>query len=291
MIGLQNNESSALTAGQFSVISEIAHKEAGLVFPDSKASLVSSRLVKRLRALDISDFDDYCNFVTSTDGKDELRLMISALTTNISSFYREDHHFTALRETVLPELIARARSGGRVRFWSAGSSVGMEAYSMAMTILEALPDAPKYDLRILASDIDPNVLEVGRNGIYDDRQLEAVPDNIRAKYFQQTEQSGPGKLQANEDMRALVSFRELNLLENWPISGKFDAIFCRNTVIYFDDDTQRKLWPRFQNALVPTGWLFVGHSERVPDDSGTDFETCGMTIYQRTSKTTTGPHS
>lgn len=279
------NDVAGMTPEQFTIISSIAHKEAGLVFPNSKSALVSSRLVKRLRELDISDFDDYCKYVSSAAGKNELRLMISALTTNISSFFRENHHFEALKKDVLPSLVRRAEAGERIRIWSAGCSVGMEAYSIGMTLLEALPEAPKLDIKILASDIDPKVLVVGRKGTYDERQLGAVPQNLRLKYFSTPSPNEAKRFQAHSDLKSITTFRELNLLEKWPITGAFDVIFCRNTVIYFDDNTQNLLWPRFQNALSPEGWLFVGHSERVPETSGTNFHNRGMTIYQRRAQT------
>lgn len=278
---------SGLTPEQFATISSLAHKEAGLVFPASKSALVSSRLAKRLRESKISDFEEYCSYVSSSDGKNELRLMISALTTNISSFFRENHHFEFLMKDVFPELAHQAKAGKRIRIWSAGCSVGMEAYSIGMTLLEVLPQAPSLDVKILASDIDPNVLVVGKNGTYDERQLSAISPDLRKKYFSTPSSTDQGKFQAHQNLRSLTTFRELNLLEQWPISGTFDIIFCRNTVIYFDDQTQGKLWPRFQNALAPGGWLFVGHSERVPETSNTDFENRGMTMYQRSPRTTT----
>ncbi|MEH6834071.1 MULTISPECIES: CheR family methyltransferase [Falsihalocynthiibacter] len=276
-----------MTPDQFAIISSLAHKEAGLVFPVSKSALVSSRLVKRLRETNIVNFDDYCQFVSSPDGKNELRLMISALTTNISSFFRENHHFEYLKTDVFPDLARRAKAGNRIRIWSAGCSVGMEAYSIGMTLLEILPQASSLDVKILASDIDPKVLIVGKNGTFDERQLSAIPQELRKKYFDNPSSTELGKFQAHPDLLSLTTFRELNLLEKWPISGSFDIIFCRNTVIYFDDKTQNKLWPRFQNALAPEGWLFVGHSERVPETSNTDFENRGMTIYRRSPRPTT----
>lgn len=277
-------QTQSLNSKQFEMIATIAHKEAGLVFPQSKKALVSSRLSKRLRVCGFEDFQRYCHFITSEEGKAELRLMISALTTNISSFFRENHHFEAFRKDVLPELIMRAQEGDRVRIWSAGCSVGMEAYSIAILILENLPKANEFDIKILASDIDPSVLETGRQATFDIRQLESIPIELRSQYFESEYSNQSSSLRATSELRKIVSFRELNLLEPWPIKGKFDVIFCRNTVIYFDEETQDKLWPRFQKTLKPDGWLFVGHSERISEISKTDFESCGMTIYRRRSE-------
>lgn len=275
------NNSLDLSEKQFSIIAGIAHENAGLVFPMSKRALVSSRLVKRLRENGFSDFQDYCNFVASQNGMKERRLMISALTTNISSFFREKHHFDILKNDTLPELIQNAQNGGRLRIWSAGSSIGMEAYSIAMSILDVCPNACEYDIKILASDIDPKVLEIGKKGAYDMRQLEAVPDDYKRKFFTSHTLENDELFALNSNVRSLVSFRELNLLAPWPFKGNFDVVFCRNTVIYFDDTTQDKLWPRFQNSITESGWLFIGHSERIPDSSHSDFKSYGMTIYRR----------
>lgn len=265
---------------EFSIIAAIAHENAGLVFPQSKRSLVSSRLLKRLRAHGFSDFQGYCELVASEDGLEERRRMISALTTNISSFFREKHHFNILKNETLPDLIDRAQKGGRIRIWSAGCSMGMEAYSIAMIILEMCPNAHEFDIQILASDIDPNVLNIGKKGEFYKRQLETVPDNYRQKYFTDKSLGTANLFELNGNLKKLISFRELNLLSPWPFAGTFDVIFCRNTVIYFDDSTQRELWPRFQKSLADSGWLFIGHSERIPDSSNTDFESYGLTVYR-----------
>ncbi|WP_380051935.1 CheR family methyltransferase [Falsihalocynthiibacter sp. SS001] len=268
-----------ITASQFELIAAIAHSEAGLVFQKSKSALVASRLSKRLRLLKIESFGDYCDLVSSHEGSEEIQQMISALTTNISSFFRERHHFDAVKNHVLPSIEKNATQNSKIRIWSAGCSMGMEAYSIAITIMETWPQAQDLDIKILATDIDRSVLETGIAGIFDHGQVSTVPEGLREKYFHR--QHDPKLYQVCESLRRMITFRELNLLKPWPISTKFDVIFCRNTVIYFDDATQRKLWPRFQNVLLPEGWLFVGHSERIPENSGTDFKSLGMTMYQR----------
>lgn len=261
-------------AKQLAAIARILHGEAGIVIAPGKENMVQSRLGRRLRELGLRGYDAYLGLVERD--ADERRRMVSALTTNVTHFFREPHHFEQLRKHVLPPLIARARRGGRVRLWSAGCSQGHEAWSMALTLLEMMPDAPRFDIRILASDIDPEALAVGIAAQYDQGVLSAVSAERRERYF---ERQG-NMLTPVASMRALVSFRELNLHGSWPMRGKFDVIFCRNVVIYFDLNDQARLWARFAAALDPDGWLFVGHSERVPTEPATPFVSAGLTAYR-----------
>lgn len=261
------------TPAELAQIARIAHDEAGLVIGPSKATLVQSRLARRLRALDLPDYGRYLALVTSPEGQDERRRMISALTTNVSQFFREPHHFALLRDRVLPPLIARARAGGRIRIWSAGCAAGQEAFSIAATLAGLLPDPDRHDIRILATDIDPHVLAQGRAARYDAADLAPVPPDLR-RWFEPTDGgAGPGP-----SLRDIVSFRELNLHAPWPMAGQFDVIFCRNVTIYFDAEAQRRLWQRFAAALSPEGWLFIGHSERIP--AGLPFQSVGVTAYR-----------
>jgi chemotaxis protein methyltransferase CheR len=247
--------------------------------------MVRTRLARRLRALKFKTFDEYCDHIRGPAGADELGMMISALTTNVSHFFREDHHFAMLREKVLPGLIQKAKSGQRVRIWSAGCSNGQEPYSIAMTLLEAgMP--PGADMRILATDIDPNVVAHAREGIYPDSMATGIPDDLRRKYFLETTHKGETAWQAVPDLKAPIAFRVLNLLHDWPMHGSFDAIFCRNVVIYFDAETQDRLWSRFAKILRPGGWLFLGHSERISPKAMANFTNCGVTAYQRNGDTT-----
>ncbi len=261
------------TDHDFRQIASMLHADAGLALPESKATLVYSRLAKRLRMLGLESFRDYCELVQEADGADERRNMLAALTTNVTRFFREPHHFEHLKTQVLPAALAQARKGGRVRIWSAGCSTGPEPYSMALTILSLLPDAADHDVRILATDIDPNVVATARRGIYPKEDVAAIPGDLVRKWMEPRE---GGAAEAGEAMRRLISFRELNLIGSWPMKARFDAIFCRNVVIYFDEETQRKMWNRFRQSLHPEGRLYVGHSERV-NESG--FRSDGLTTY------------
>jgi chemotaxis protein methyltransferase CheR len=267
-----------LTAADFTRIAALLQRETGIHLPTWKAALVYSRLVKRVRALGMGSFRDYCELLSRDDGNDERGRMCSALTTNVTRFFREPHHFEHLRSVALPPLLEAARRGARVRLWSAASSSGQEPYSIAMTILSLMPDAGRFDIRVLATDINPQMVAEGRAAIYDEAEFETVPAALRSRWFAQ---AAPGKLQAVEELRALVAFRELNLIGSWPFKGPFDAVFCRNVVIYFDAETQAAIWSRIAAVLPQGSWLYIGHSERVTGPTAAVLQSAGITTYRR----------
>jgi len=269
------------TAEDFRHIAQVLHSHSGIALSDGKAALVYSRLVKRLRSLGLRSFRDYCALIEHVDGVDERQAMTAALTTNVTRFYREPHHFDHLRDQVMPELAERARAGGRVRLWSAACSNGQEPYSMAMTVLSVLPEAADLDVRILATDIDPNMVADGAIGVYSEEALEPAPPVLRQRFFDKDRgPNGQTMLSASSTLRDLVSFRELNLIGDWPMSGKFDVIFCRNVVIYFDDPTQERVWKRFTPLMNPGATLYIGHSERVSGPAMEQLRTSGLTTYR-----------
>jgi chemotaxis protein methyltransferase CheR len=268
----------AFTTEDFRTIAAVLHGDAGIYLPDTKATLVYSRLAKRLRLLGISSFREYCALVQHQDGVDERQAMLAALTTNVTRFFREPHHFDHLRDTVMPALAARAKAGGRVRLWSAACSTGQEPYSMALSALAALPDAGRYDFKILATDIDPNVVATARAGVYSSELLDAVPSGDR-KHLRKATDVGPDQFRFSEDVQSLIAFRELNLVKPWPMKGRFDVIFCRNVVIYFDDATQESVWRKFIDVMTPGARLYIGHSERVTGDGGR-LTSDGLTVYK-----------
>lgn len=273
-------DSPSLTIGDrdFTALAKLVHDECGIVLPEAKKGLVVSRLTRRLRDLNLRDFGQYCRLLQSDGGNDERAKLISALTTNVTKFFREDHHFRALEKQILPELIARARRRGRVRIWSAGCSTGEEPYSIAMELLELCPDASTLDIRILGTDIDPQVLSTASAGRYADTAVAGVPASRRSRYFT----ASGGAFEVAQGLKDLVTFAPLNLIGQWPIRGPFDVIFCRNVVIYFDNATQEVLWQRFASLLPPAGHLFIGHSERMGRAAERYFATNGITQYRRT---------
>jgi chemotaxis protein methyltransferase CheR len=264
------------TEDDFKKIAQILHSHAGIALAEGKAALVYSRLAKRLRSLGLRSFREYCALVEDKQGVDERQAMMAALTTNVTRYFREPHHFDHLRDVVMPKLVDRARRGGRVRLWSAACSNGQEPYSMAITVLQALPEAANLDVKILATDIDPNMVAEGRAGIYREDAVTPVPLDLRRKWFKK---AAGGAWEVADELRTLVSFRELNLIGDWPMKGKFDVIFCRNVVIYFDEPTQERIWSRFAPLLEPGGTLYIGHSERVSGPGANLFETTGLTTY------------
>ncbi len=269
-----------MTVEDFRQISSMVRADSGISLQESKATLVYSRLAKRLRTLGMDNFAAFCALVAGPDGAEERQTMLAALTTNVTRFFREPHHFDHLRTTLLPRLAEHARAGGRIRIWSSACSNGQEPYSIAMTLLQVLPDAPRLDVRILATDIDPNMIAAAQAGIYDSTVLAAVPADLRRRWFTPTADTQDAFAVA-DDLRALVRFRPLNLIGAWPIRGKFQAIFCRNVMIYFEADTQSAIWARMVPLLEPDGALYIGHSERVAGPATKHLRGDGITTYRR----------
>ena len=273
-----------LTRRDLAEIAAMIYADAGIYLNETKASLVYSRLSKHIRNLGLKGFRDYCNLVSSPAGAAARKEMLSHLTTNFTRFFRENHHFEHLKTEVLPELLNRARAGGRVRIWSAASSDGQEPYSIALTVLSMMPNVTDYDFRILATDIDPKILAIARAGAYDVSALETVSPAMRKQYFRETEVGGRQKWQIDDRVKKLITYNELNRMAQWPFKGPFDVIFCRNVVIYFDEPTQMKIWSRFAGLLPQGGHLYIGHSERVSGEAKAQFDNIGITTYRYTGK-------
>lgn len=272
------------TDADFARIARRAHADFGLHLPLTKKDLVYSRLTKRLRELGLRDFHSYCGLLEGPDGSEERTHMLSALTTNVTHFFREPHHFKLLREQVLPPLIKAAREKRRVRLWSAGCSAGQEPYSLAFTLLELCPEAGNLDIRILASDVDPQILQSAESGVYPAEETKALPEQARRLI----DVLPGGGFSIGNKARALVRFGALNLIEDWPVRGPFDIIFCRNVAIYFDRETQSRLWHRFAGLLPVGGHLFIGHSERVAGPAESTLQSIGVTAYRKRSGSENG---
>ena len=244
-----------LTAGQFERITRLLHAHAGIRMRPGKEGLVRARLAKRLRALELSDFEAYLSHVESQHDRAEFAEMIDALTTNKTSFLRESAHFDYLREHVLDTLT------GSVRLWCAGCSTGEEPYTLAMLLAASYENLAARDVRILATDISARVLATAKAGVYPADGLSDVPAEWRQRYWTRRLDDGRDVYAASPVLRRHVGFARLNLMESWPMRGPFDAILCRNVMIYFDKPTQQRLIERFWALLRPGGHLFVGHSE------------------------------
>jgi chemotaxis protein methyltransferase CheR len=265
------------TWDNFNFLRKLSNDYSGIQVPDDKFDMFYSRLVKRLRALKLPDFDAYCGYLSScADG--EFTEFINAVTTNLTSFFRENHHFEFLKETTIPALLKSNATTKTITLWSAGCSTGEEPYSLAMTLLENVPIG--WTIKLLATDLDTNVLKTSAQGIYSTERLNGIPDKQLQRWFKNGKGANENKAKVKPELQQIIRFRQLNLMQEWPMKGRFDFIFCRNVLIYFDRDTKAKLAKRYADLLRQGGYLFIGHSESLHQLS-TDFELVGNTIYKK----------
>lgn len=266
---------------EFRFLREFVLTHCGIALSEQKRQLVQGRLLRRLRALGMSNFASYCELLRR-DPNSEMGDLASAISTNVTSFFRESHHYDLLEKSLLPEWLSqKRRQGDRLRIWSAGCSTGEEPYALAMVLAEALEKhgAP-VDARILATDLSPQALAGAREGVYSVDKLGGISPERRRRWMLRGEGSYEGLVQVHPRLRELVAIQPLNLLHDWPMSGHFDAIFCRNVVIYFDKPTKERLFARYAKQLEPEGYLFLGHSESMHGLSD-EFELVGRTVYRK----------
>ena len=271
--------STELSESQFNEISNLVKSLCGINLHDGKKELVKARLTKRLRQLQMRSFDEYIETIRNDSQGMELTAMLDALSTNLTSFFRESDHFEYLAKRTIPQVAANAGKDQRqIRIWSAGCSSGEEPYSMAITLCEHCPDLHSWDVRILATDLSTAVLAKARAGLYRSERLEPVGPQVRARHFRSAQTHGIYGVR--QHLRDMVHFARLNLMDAWPMRGPFDAIFCRNVMIYFDKPTQAKLVHRFWDILSPGGTLSIGHSESLTGIRH-DFRYVQPTIYTK----------
>jgi chemotaxis protein methyltransferase CheR len=273
-----------ITDQEFHAIRELIYREAGISLSEAKRALVCSRLAKRLRLHKLATHTEYLEYLATSDPDgEELQVLVNCLTTNKTDFFREPHHFEFLREVIFPQIRRLADRGmpRRLRIWSAGCSRGHEPYSIAITILEDFPSLRGWDVRILASDINTEVLAAAKAGIYPLDQIAGVDPELKCKYFLRGRGEQADCCQVRPEVRRLVTFRQINLMERpWPIQSRFDVVFCRNVIIYFDAATQRALTICLADQLAENGYLMLGHSEH-PTWLGELLTARGQTVYQR----------
>ena len=267
---------------EFLKVSALVKKLCGINLHAGKKELVRARLSKRLRALGIAKFRDYLHFVEHDPTGNELTAMLDALSTNLTSFFRESEHFEYLANKVLKPMRDRTGpKGRRLRIWSAGCSSGEEPYSIALTVREVIPDLDIWDARVLATDLSTRVLAKARDGVYDEARVESVPRAVRARHFTRPGGRSGKTYRVDDNVRDMVRFARLNLMEHWPMKGPFDVIFCRNVMIYFEKSTQKALVNRFHDILASGGVLFIGHSEGLSGFKH-PFQYAQPTVYRRT---------
>jgi chemotaxis protein methyltransferase CheR len=263
---------------EFAALRKLVKTHTGIHLSEQKRELVYGRLSRRLRALGMTGFREY-RALLNEEGSTELVDFCNAITTNLTSFFRENHHFDYLRDTYL-KTRAEAGASRRLRFWSAGCSTGEEPYSIAMTIHEALRDLTSWDIRILATDLDTEVLARARSGVYAEDRVRGLPANRKAHFFDERWSGSHATYTVAPALREMIVFNQLNLMDTLPMKGPLDVIFCRNVVIYFDKDTQRSLFARMAALQRPGALLFIGHSESLFKVSDA-YTLIGKTIYRR----------
>ena len=273
-----NTKEFEFTARDFERVRGLIYKRAGIALADSKQEMVYSRLARRLRANGITSFVQYLDDLERGTNDQEWEAFTNALTTNLTSFFREAHHFP-----ILAEHVAKLKGQGQIEVWCSASSTGEEPYSIAITLCEAFGTLTP-PAHIIATDIDTNVLNTAANGVYPMDRVEKLSPERARRFFLKGKGEQTGLVRVRPELRKMITFKQLNLLsDNWPISGQFDAIFCRNVMIYFDKPTQGKILSRFAPLMKPDGLLFAGHSENflyVTDA----FKLRGKTVYELDTK-------
>ena len=266
------------TDAEFKRLREIVHARTGIALSEAKRELVYGRLARRLRKLKLQSFAEYCQLV-ETGEPAELEELTNAITTNLTSFFREGYPFEQLAAEALPQIESKRAAARRLRLWSAGCSTGEETYSLAVVLREAMGRLANWDVKLFATDIDSKVVATAAEGVYAAERFKGVSAERVKKWFPPAA-GRPGFSAASPTLKSLITFKQLNLLDPWPMKGPFDVIFCRNVVIYFDKPTQRRLFDRMAELQEPGGWLFVGHSENLLNVTRR-YKLVGRTVYRR----------
>lgn len=268
-----------LSRVDFDELRRVVKVHTGISLAESKLELVKRRFTPRVRALGLDGFGEYISYVKQHP-EDELVELANAITTNLTSFFRERHHFDQLKAEIVPQLMRTNAATRKLRVWCSAASTGQEPYSIAMTLCDAIPDIRAWDVRILASDIDRVCLERAIRGVYDLREIEQLPVTLRNRWFLRGTGTNSGKVKVRDDLKNLIAFRPINLIEDWSLSGPIDVIFCRNVFIYFDKAQQKQILERYAQLQQPGSYLFLGHSESLYKH-GNDYAMVGRTVYQR----------
>jgi len=271
-----------LSDSEFQAFSDLVYKKAGINLHAGKKELVRARLAKRIREDGFESFGEYYHFVINDETGDELVQLLDSISTNLTNFFREPKHFQFMAQVFLPEIkhVALKKGGRRLRIWSAGCSTGEEPYSIAVTVLENLPDFDRWDIKILATDLSTRVLQTARQGVYRAERLADIPQEVLRRYFQKGRGDWNGWFKVKDQVKRLVVFRRLNLVEPLPFRKPINLIFCRNVMIYFDKNTQTDLVARLYQVLADGGYLLIGHSESLTGVSQT-FHYIQPTIYRK----------
>ena len=279
-IKINTSREYAFTEKDFNKLRKIANDHTGIIVTDDKYDMYYARLVKRIRTFQLGSFAEYVKHLNANMDT-EFTPFIDSITTNLTSFFREPHHFDVMKSTVIPDLCTRADITQGLKVWSAGCSTGEEPYTVAITLLEGLEGIrPAPRPSILASDIDTTVLATASRGVYEISRVESLEKSIKKRWFFRGKGSNSGNVRVSPELRDIIDFKQVNLMQEWPMRNKFHIIFCRNVVIYFDKPTKIKLLNRYADQLVDGGYMILGHSESIQGMSDR-FETIGKTVYKK----------
>lgn len=268
----------AFSTRDFNELRQLVKELVGIDLNEGKEDMVYGRLTRRLRALNLTSFKDYIHLLKQDPDGEEVSHFVNSMTTNLTAFFRESHHFEHLKNSVLPHLMKINKGSRRIRIWSAGCSSGEEPYSIAMTVAETMP--PGWDVKILATDMDSNMIDIGSRGVYDESRLAGIEERSLKKWFTKGTGGNNGMVRAKPQLRDMITFKRLNLMHAWPIKGPLDVIFCRNVIIYFDAETKAALIDRYFDLLADHSTLFVGHSETLFGVTSRA-KLVGKTIYEK----------
>ena len=263
----------------FQKLRALVKQFTGISMSNEKHELLYGRIARRMRALNMHAFSTYISLLEHNPAG-EKQHFINAVTTNLTSFFREMHHFTYLKDRFLPEFLLNQAKKRPLRIWSAGCSSGEEPYSIMMTVGDVVGDPERVNLHIQATDIDTGMVQAASEGIYDRDRVDGLPEATLKKYFLRGTGNMSHLVRFMPTYRKYMDFSQLNLMESWPTKQAFDVIFCRNVAIYFDKKTQSDVYSRFHQSLVDDGLLIIGHSESLYNLTD-KFEMIGKTIYKK----------
>ena len=256
-----------ISTRDYSRLSDLIYQKAGINLGADRKTMLASRILRRIKALNLSSSAEYCNFLFTTQGqREEITHLIDVVTTNKTDFFREPAHFDYLIQKALPQMIAASEGSRPIRIWSAGCSSGEEPYTLAMLLSEYAETHPGFQFRILASDISTTILEKASLGVFTRQVVAPVAPSMQRKYLMRSRKPGSDQVRIVPELRRLIEFRHLNFMDSdYGVEGELDGIFCRNVIIYFDRATQERILSKLAHHLTPSGYLFVGHAETLHD--------------------------
>ncbi|MDH5392531.1 MAG: protein-glutamate O-methyltransferase CheR [Gammaproteobacteria bacterium] len=277
-VTVKQDREYVFTEKDFNYLRRVANDYSGITVSDDKYDMYYARIAKRVRSLGLNDFSEYCKYLKNNHAK-EFTNFINSITTNLTSFFRENYHFDYLASHIIPELKEKYADKKSFRIWCSAASTGEEPYSIAITLAENV-NIDNWNIAFLATDIDSAVLDTAREGVYESQRIANLTKARKSRWFSKGRGENQGIVRVDDKLRNLISFKRLNLIQEWPLSKKVDVIFCRNVFIYFDGPTKENIIERYYDLLNDGGYLILGHSESI-HSMNNDFETVGHTIYRK----------